>query len=198
MTPGVPAWPVPCRARSPFTTMVLEPFDGMMTVPVRGEVAKRYVPLKNASPTCVAPSQRVTRMRSVGDDEAEVLDIWRATLSRRIASLVPLKRRAPNGTFVLPAAASAYAGLEESRATVRAPLPVTVMRFPAVSVAAGVVGVIVCEEAAPVPVKVARLPASPLMPQSKLPTAPDGISHLMFTSLPVPFGTTRAVSNVNV
>src|SRR3989344_7185642 len=141
-------------------------------------------------------------MRSVGDDDAEVLDIWRATLSRRIASLVPLKRRAPNGTLVLPAAASAYAGLEESSATVRAPLPVTVMMFPAVSVppVLGTVGVMVCVEATPVPVKVAVKAgvAADARPQLKPPTAPEGISHLIVTSLPVPLATTRAVSNVNV
>src|SRR3990167_2746885 len=167
--PDVPAWLVPCRARSPLIVRVFEPLAGMMTV-------------------------------REGEDDATAFDIWRATLSRRIASLVPLKRRAPNTTLVLPAAASAYAGLEESSATVRAPLPVTVISFPEVSVppVLGVVGVMVCVEATPVPVKVAAKLAADSRPQLKPPTAPEGISHLIVTSLPVPLATTRAVSNVNV
>src|SRR3989338_1329988 len=169
----------------------------LLTVVEIVDVAWR-VPAKIAVPTCVAPSQSVTCEMLPGDDVASTHVISRDTRSSRIASLTPEKRRTPSVTFEVPPAATAYEGLDASRVTVSVPLPVMVMVLPAASAAVAVVGVIVCEDVRPTPLKVV-LPAVSSIPKLKSPDdALPGISHLTPMVFTVPFVTVSIESSVYV
>ena len=137
VTPCTPVNPVPIWAKSTFTVRSLSASLGRTTADANVEVALVFVPVNTAVPTCVAPSQTETCIRSDAELDAVLVSL-RPKRARLIPSFVARKRITAAVLPVEPAAAIAYEGLEGESETTSEPVPTVIIALEAVATPVGV------------------------------------------------------------